>query len=486
MRRYLFSLLLGLLVLNHTHALDAGVTAATYDSADSPFLELYFYILGSSVTAVPTDEGTVQAAVTGTVMIKRAGDIVKAERFQLNAPADSTIANFLDLRRYALPNGTYQVEIELTDANDPENSRILKETLTVGYHGDQIQLSDLHLLADARPESDDANPFVRNGVYLEPLPFRFYHKNLDRLHLYVEAYRTDAHLTDEAFVFHYTVRDATLDAGSEPLLERYKRATAAAVVPQVVSMDLSELPSGNYELTVEVMNRQKEVLAERTTFFQRSNPSYIPETFAETGDVDLGQTFAGKLTADELRYALKAIKPLALPRDGELLNTIIDGADPRAQRNYLYAHFARQNADDPDAAYRRYMEVAQAVDRMFGNGFGYGFETDRGNIFLRYGRPSDMVTVENDPYAPPYEIWVYYDYPATRQSNVKFMFYNPTLATNGHVLLHSTARNELNNPRWEVILYEDAPEQIEGNNPLEGTTMQSGYLRNAREFWEDF
>ena len=75
------------------------------------------------------------------------------------------------------------------------------------------------------------------------------------------------------------------------------------------------------------------------------------------------------------------------------------------------------------------MKVAEKVDLYFKSGFGYGFETDRGYTYLKYGPPADIVTVEDEPSAPPYEIWVYYDFPMTSQSNVKFLFYNPIIVS---------------------------------------------------------
>jgi hypothetical protein len=86
---------------------------------------------------------------------------------------------------------------------------------------------------------------------------------------------------------------------------------------------------------------------------------------------------------------------------------------------------------------------------------GYGFETDRGNIFMKYGAPNDVVSVEDEPSAPPYEIWIYYSFPVTAQFDVKFLFYSPELA-NSYNLLHSTCENEINNPAWEQILYKSA------------------------------
>ncbi|RMF31243.1 MAG: hypothetical protein D6765_02085, partial [Bacteroidetes bacterium] len=64
--------------------------------------------------------------------------------------------------------------------------------------------------------------------------------------------------------------------------------------------------------------------------------------------------------------------------------------------------------------------------------------------------------------------------------------YNPSLATNGFILLHSNARGEVNNPRWEIELYGQAPMEIDGSNYLDGTRMQDNIGRRARRLFEDF
>jgi len=133
------------------------------------------------------------------------------------------------------------------------------------------------------------------------------------------------------------------------------------------------------------------------------------------------------------------------------------------------------------------MNVARAVDRTYASGFGYGFESDRGYIFMKYGKPSDVIRVEDDPSAPPYEIWSYNDFPKTRQSNVKFLFYNPSLATGQFVMLHSTAYGEVNNPQWERQLYIDAPVgSFSDGDFIQGTGVNDGVGRRARRLFEDF
>lgn len=133
-------------------------------------------------------------------------------------------------------------------------------------------------------------------------------------------------------------------------------------------------------------------------------------------------------------------------------------------------------------AFQQYMQVAHVVDMNYRSGFGYGFETDRGHIFLKYGRPDDIIEVEDEPTAPPYEIWFYNSFPATHQANVRFLFYNPSLTKNGYQLLHSTAIGEVKNARWEIELYRDATQETPGVNARE---MGDNVYRNARRYFEN-
>ncbi len=156
------------------------------------------------------------------------------------------------------------------------------------------------------------------------------------------------------------------------------------------------------------------------------------------------------------------------------------------QYQFLFAFWANRQPNHPEAAYKQYMEVARAVDNLYSSGFGHGFETDRGYTFMKYGKPSDIVSVEDEPSAPPYEIWIYYDFPQTTQSNVKFLFYNPTLVGDDYRLLHSTARGEIQNPQWELELYRDAPNDISGSNFVDATGVEDNLYRVASRYFNDF
>jgi hypothetical protein len=94
-----------------------------------------------------------------------------------------------------------------------------------------------------------------------------------------------------------------------------------------------------------------------------------------------------------------------------------------------------------------------------------GYMTERGRVYLQYGPPDQRVLMYNEPSSYPYEIWQYYTIRGnttnpgtsnqpnnTTQSNKRFVFANFDLVTNNFVLLHSDARGEVRDDRWQTRL----------------------------------
>jgi GWxTD domain-containing protein len=391
----------------------------------------------------------------------------------------------VDLKRYSLENGAYEIAVSMSDANMENNVRKYEAGFTIDFSQEQIGQSDLQLLAsfsEVQP-GQEANPLAKNGLVLEPLPSNFYHKYASTLIFYNEIYNSDKAIGDDFAVSYSVYKDGE---PGKAISIGHKKKSAAPVVPLLQQIDISKLESGNYNLVVEVRNRDKVLLSKKSIFFQRSNPHLNMEREEIAQNVTLDDEFVGKMTHDELRYSLKAISMLVDAVDGELMNTLIREKNLAAMKLYLFSFWSKENPTDPKAAYDAYMTVARKIDERYVNGFGYGFETDRGHVFMKYGAPNDITTVENDPTAPPYEVWTYNQFPQTGQHNVKFLFYNPSLASNGFVLLHSNARGEVSNPRWEVELYRDAPNDIEGSDYFNGTGVQDNIGRHGRRLFRDF
>lgn len=487
MSKKLFGLILAFFLTGSLslQAIDASVSYATFGSPSGSYVEIYLYIVGSTVTfqEAPADSSQLSSKVEVVILFQQGEEIIKFDKFFLNSPPTAEPVDFLDLKRYGLKDGEYTLSVSVSDVLAEGNARSFSQRISLSYPKGELAQSDIELLEDARMDESE-NPLCKNGVYMQPLPFNFYHKNTSRLIFYTEVYHADQAIADD-FMIRYTVDWMLGNDRSKTMVLGHKRLKPEGVQPVLIQRDISKLPSGNYKLTVEVRNRNNELLSAKTIPFQRSNP-YLDITDSGITDDDIRDAFVQVLSEDELDYSIRALEAIVLQTETEILNAVTKGSDVAAQRRYLFTFWARKNPNDPKKAYDEYMNVVRAVDDKYADGFGHGFQSDRGYTYLRYGQPDDIVRVDNDPTAPPYEIWVYYDFPRTQQVNVKFLFYNPNLAANQYELLHSNARGELNNPQWRQELYRLSPSQQTGPNAAEPTGVQDNWLRHADRFFTDF
>lgn len=470
-----------LFVANALIAMDVSVSYATFKSPNQKFIELYLHFAGSTVGFQTVGDSSLQAHMEVVVLFKQGEDIAKIDKYILSSPASKFPIDFVDLKRYALENGEYQLIVAVSDMSDAENQKEFQTTIKVDYNDEILQQSDIQLLASFE-KAQVENAFTKNGYNLEPLPYNFYGRNTTSLTFYNEIYNSDKTIGDD-FSISYSIEKLENNKANTVLIA-HKRLHPAPVIPLLLQMDISQLASGNYSLVLMVRNRAKELLSKKSIFFQRSNP-YLNVEQLSAADVDLEVEFVSKLNPDQLKYSLRAITSLMDQKDVEPVNLMLKNDSIKAQRLYLFHYWATQSPTNPEYAYQKFMEVASAVDKKFKSGFRYGFETDMGYIFMKYGKPDDMERRENEPSAPPYEVWSYNDFPKTNQSNVKFLFYNPSLAPGDFILLHSTARGEVNNPQWERDLYRDAPADIEGDY-FGGSGVQDNMNRHARRVFRDY
>ncbi|MEO1258741.1 MAG: GWxTD domain-containing protein [Bacteroidota bacterium] len=487
MKNYYFTIALFFVASFTAKALDANISFATFKSGDNPYIEVYLHVIGSTSTFIMLPDSNLQANMEVVILFKQNEEIIKFDKYLLNSPACQAAQDFFDVKRYGLASGDYKLEISVNDLNKADNARKYSQTFSIDFSENRVYQSDIQMVASLRKVTDGQadSPMAKGGYIFEPLPSQFLDKYCDRLIFYNEIYDTDKLVGDDFLASYYIESDGNKSSAKTGLV--HKRRSADPVVPLLYQMDISNLKSGNYRLCVEVKNKSGELLTKKSIPFQRSNP-YINATREEIAQqVDrLEDEFVSKMTVKELRYALKAIAMQVDDVDGELLNTLIREEKPKAMRLYLFSFWAKEDPVNPEGAYNGYMTVANAIDEKFRSGFGYGFETDRGYVYMKYGVPSDVVTIEDEPDAPPYEIWFYNEFPQTGQNNVKFLFFNQSLATNGYRLLHSTARGELNNPQWELQLYSNSPNEIQGSNFVDGTTMQGKIGRQARRLFESY
>jgi len=457
-----------------SQSMQASAEIYQFQSADGPYVDIFFYILGSKIKQSPDSRKSVEIKY----FIEKGDQVFAGDKYNLVVEALG-VSDFMDLRRHSLEPGKYLFRAEIRDNQDSSQIVQVMEELDIEMN-DAPGFSDIQLLSHAT-KTTDRSKWTKNGYDFIPLPFDFIGTDQNVLTVYTELYGSDKLLSDDFYLKYGII---STGAEGKALIEKHKKMSPAAVSPLVQSLDVTGLTTGEYDIHVGAYDREHSLLAEAKTTFTRLNPA-ADSLMAKNSGKYLNNSFTLKMDADSLRYALKAVAAKISQTQTEALNYLIKKGEVSEQRQYLHSFWRNMDDDDPQQAYADYMEIANYADRVFKSGFGHGFETDRGRIYLRYGAPNDVVSVEDEPSAPPYEIWIYYAFPVTGQSNVKFLFYSPELA-NSYELLHSTCENEINNPAWEQMLYRDALSETSSGDFIDARPVDDNFVRRAREYFTDF
>ncbi len=450
-----------------------------YEPSGNPYVELNLFLLNSSLLNPQLGDINSEKGAVATFYFEKNGSISQANRLQYYM-GNAKDKDQFDVQRLRLEPGNYLFHVEVQDALDSTRKAMHEEVIAIQAASGST-ISDLQLLSDLKQNNKGDARFEKYGFTYEPIKFSYLNGAASVLHVFCETLLTAQDSAQGALVELRLYR--TNHEKQELISKRFKRLKAARHQPIIFSQPLdSNFVNGSYLVRCLLRNKALEVLDSNQAEVVINSVYCQDEMMLDKEEV--GQRFVDSLDDDALRFALKAITVKINPLDIERLNFLIAQGTIEEKRRFLYDFWYIVSPLEPYYGFVKYMEVVRAVDKEYFDGFGHGFESDRGYIFLKYGRPSRIITEEHDSTAPPYEIWAYDDFPVTNQAHVKFLFYNPSLAHNRYELLHSTARGERNNPRWLIDLYKNSPQDIIGN-PQDATQVKDYYNRRAAEFFNE-
>lgn len=447
--------------------LTANLTSAAFSTPDNnTYVETYLSIIGNSVHYVKNKNGRYQAAVDIRMSVMKGDSLKDYRKYVLNSPEtdDTTQApNFLDLQRFTLPVGLYNLTITMFDVNrTPQRMVTNARSLIVDIDPDSVGLSHIEML-ESYSKSNGQTLLTKSGYDLVPYVASLYPGNMANLSFYGEVYNTKKVLNDQKFlVLHYIESAETRSRMTD--YNSFQKLSAAPVNSILYSFDISKLPSGNYNLVVEVRNSQNRLLSIRTVPFERFNPG-IQLKLSDISSIDVTNTFAAKITSkDTLIDYIRSLGPISTQNEREFADARIKDGDLKSLQQYFFNFWQTRNEHSPEGAWLLYNKQVQKVNANYGTLITKGYQTDRGRVYLQYGPPDQIVVMNNEPSSYPYEVWQYYTIRGsatdvninapgnTTQSNKKFVFANFDLVTNNYVLIHSDARGEVRDDRWKVRL----------------------------------
>ena len=356
---------------------------------------------------------------------------------------------FIDQQRFSLPNGEYQMEICITDMNSGDVLPPTTITVDVNYPDNTPAISDI-LLFDSYTKAVKPKDCTKSGFDFLPRVYPFYGANENKLSFYAEIYNSDKLYDEGKFLVNYYIE--TVESSNR--MQNYifnKRFDVKKVDVLLNTIDISELPSGNYYLVVEMHDRSNELICSKSWFFQRSNPNVSFE-MDDLAGVNVANTFVGNITEiDTLRKYIRYLDPICSEMERDYSSNLVRTDDMKTMQQFLFNFWSKRFPMNPKQGFDDYLAAVKRVNMSFGTTAFPGYRSDRGYVFLKYGQPDKIMEVPDEPAALPYEIWHYYE--VANQHNKKFVFVAPDRSSNDYQLIHSNMVGEINNPRWQMEIY---------------------------------
>lgn len=418
-----------------------------------PYIETYLTAIGGTVVFTKNSNNKFQASVLITMLFKQEGQIKAFKKYNLLSPEiDDTLhvlPNFVDQQRIPLPSGIYNFELLVSDNNKTTESYSYNDIITVDFPAEDISISGIQLL-EKYEKSVSESILTKNGYDLYPYVADFYPENFNKLIFYTEIYNTNKVLKNEDFLIRYSI-ESNSNRKSASDYSRFKKTKPSEVNILLTEFDIEKLPSGNYNLTIEVVNKDNNVLKSKKIFFQRSNRIKQKDT-TDFSSVDISNTFVASITnKDTIKGYIKCLRPISNEAEKRFTSNIFRTDSLPYMQQFFYNFWQSRNFSDPREEWKKYKQQVDLVNRLYKTPIEQGYETDRGRVYLQYGSPNTITENKFEPDQWPNEIWHYYTLKG--QNNIKFIFYNPDLTTNVYHLLHSDLVGEIRESKWESIIY---------------------------------
>lgn len=425
-----------------------------------PYLETYLTIAGHSVKFKPTD-GTYQASVNVSWKILKGTEVVKASSYNVLSPkATDTLQlpSFIDSQRFSIENGQYTLELVVMDNANTETKTTHSEKINILFKREKkIYNSNIQILESY---SKSATPSVlnKNGYDLIPYSINYFPKSQNALKFYYETYNLDTVIgANTKFVYSYYVENSE-NFQKMMGLTGFQKQLATRVNPLLAQFDITQVPTGNYNLVIEVKDSLNKVQSQKKWYFQRQSDAAQIVYTDNSGIKTIEEFFNHFQNADSIKQFVECLWPISTTKEREWQQVQIANKDPNIMRSYLVGYWKEHAADtiDPLKIWTTYYKQVLEANALLKCGKQQGYYTDRGRVYLQYGKPDQRSQYNSEPNTYPYEIWHYYRIydKATKRffSNKKFVFANFAIADDCYKLIHSEVKGEFYDERWRFKL----------------------------------
>lgn len=457
---------------------------------EKPYLETYLEVMGNTIVYKQNSSGKFQGSIQVTMIIRQDSVIKDFRKYELFSPEvnDTTSVgiNFIDQQRFPLPNGQYTLDLSIADMNVDKKPMVISYPVNLDFPSDKLSISGVQLV-ESYAKTTNPNVLTKSGYDFVPYVDNFFPSDKGKLTFYTEIYNP---LHKEGSEDKYLVSAFIESFETRKMLNEYiriKKEPSKAVTVLLSEFDITKLPSGNYNLVVNLRDRENKIITQSITFFQRSNPG-VGTAALDLSSVSLENTFVNQMSsADSLREYIRSLQPLSTELELIFIKSQVESASLDILKQFFLRFWQIRDDVNPQKAWEDYKLEVRKVNAAYSTQVKKGYNTDMGRVYLQYGAPNTITDVPfdvsgllNDP-AVPYQIWHYYSINNNRERNRKFVFIASELRVKDYTLVHSDVKGEIQNYNWQSELV-----RLKGNSDMDPDRIKQDRGRSATYYNNPF
>jgi GWxTD domain-containing protein len=345
---------------------------------------------------------------------------------------------------FTLPSGKYELMVTGEDSLQSSFAKSSKDYLTVKpFIENNISMSDLQFASKILQDSPNKTSiFYKNTYEVVPMPTSVFGDNEPVLFYYLELYNlNDVH--DEGplklSTLVYNSKEQMVYDKTKTIMSKVKSRVEVGAIP------VNKLSTGSYTLIVALVDSEENYGMSSSKRFFVYNPSVkATDTLYNKSATEVLSTQFGVMSEEELDDLFDKCKYIATSSEIDQYKALkaIDG-----KRTFI-SQFWKVRDPNPSTPknefYQEYLDRIQHCNQTYSTLGKKGWKTDRGRIYLKYGKPSEIERFPNQQDTKPYEIWHYNEI----EGGIIFVFADLTNFSD-YQLIHSTARGELQDENWE-------------------------------------
>lgn len=421
-------------------------------SENKAIIELYYSFDQKQLQFVSKENGY-EAAGKILLKINQGKQTIVNESFNIPVSVQDTAGynrnnRLIGQLNLMLDSGNYFISVVASDMNNESAKYIDTVSFRLSrFAEDKLSSSSIQLANNIVKSEDKNNIFYKNNLEVEPNPSRLFGNNISRLFYYIEFYN----LIEDLLQDKYQINTSLVNSDGTVLKENkkdYKRTHDSKV--EIGSFDLSDFPSGKYAVKTNLLDNKGSYIELIKPFYIYNSSVTNNQVDNTNPDIDFLSSEIHKMSKEELMDDFSKAKYITDDNFKEKFESL---NDLEAQKR-LYYNFWRALDPTPKTPFnelrKEYFEKVQYADKYYKTINQKGWDTDRGRVYISYGKPSEIEKFPFEANSKAYEIWRYDNI----EGGVEFVFIDIQNDGTNYELVHSTKKNELRNDNWQQKLKE--------------------------------